>query len=267
MPNRDGFGDMTSSGVTVWRLRGLAKRKRIPMFVMTLAAISMTMYSQRPRSPTHQSLPSAAIMPPSMLSFAVRHISRQGASRAGAACTTSCRTGRCRLISCQCEATAQPPWNAMPLDSFAESLPASIAWSLQPIGNAVCTPRTAAEFMQTRRAKDVLLALSTVSPAFPKSEQTSSRTHAARPEPSTRTQMPILLTILDWFFRDRLYMKRNGAGSAKHANNKHSWWVCLRRWLREMLIEVARGVDALRASLVKLSTLLFMASVLLMSVA
>jgi hypothetical protein len=44
------------------------------------------------------------------------------------------------------------------------------------------------------------------------------------------------------------------------------WWVCLRRWLREMLIEVARGVDALRASLVKLSTLLFMASVLLMSV-
>ena len=81
--------------------------------------------------------------------------------------------------------------------------------------------------------------------------------------------MPILFTRLDGFkriFGDRLNMKTNGAGSAKHAHNKLSWWGCLRLWLREMLIEAARGVDALRASLVKLSTLLFMASVLLMSV-
>jgi len=192
-----------------------------------------------------------------------------------------CRVRRCGVMTCQCEpapTATRTPWGILELNLSSALDPNTVqhafcsrAELLRPDRNSARIHCAATEFIVARRARDVLLSLAAVSAMRDEAEVDYPDETGGPPSVSHQAgrQTPILLTVFEWLkraFTNVMNVKWLDAGGADRSSRHTGWWGWMRASLRELIAEAARGIDFLRISVSKLSMLLFLASVILMSI-
>ena len=200
----------------------------------------------------------AAIKPPSPTwSFAARSYKQERAA--------------CNPTGCQCDpilnAGRKPASSVFGLNR-SSAPPTARIWTREDKRRAdlfsSCMRRATAEFLDSKRARDVCM-LSSMAAESPGGHQpTQPSDERASSQETMGRRMPLWIALLEWIKRAcrGTVGGKDGTTGSQRTSAALGWWGNIRSWIHYLVADLKQ---MLRSSISQLSTLLFLTSIVIMS--